>query len=231
MIIDSSLLKARFVQRNNRFLVTARLGNRRVLAHLPNPGRLKELLRPGADILLVNRPGKGRKTRYQVLGVVDSGESILLDTRLSNSIAEEAITKGRILPLTGYEVLKREFSWGGSRFDFLLPKRDSKCIVEVKACTLLKGSTAMFPDAPTLRGRRHVDTLSKAVWSGFRACVLFMVHRKGAELFLANREADPKFSESMANAMKAGVEVYAYECRWLDGRVEIARPLPVASSF
>lgn len=231
MIIDSSLLKARFVQRNNRFLVTARLGNRRVLAHLPNPGRLKELLRPGADILLVNRAGKGRKTRYQVLGVVDSGESILLDTRLSNSIAEEAITKGRILLLTGYEVLKREFSWGGSRFDFLLRKRSSNCIVEVKACTLLKGSTAMFPDAPTLRGRRHVDTLSKAVRSGFRACVLFMVQHKGAKLFSVNRETDTKFSESMANAMKAGVEVYAYECRWLDDRVEVARPLLVASSF
>jgi len=231
LIIDSSLLKARFVQRNNRFLVTARLGNRRVLAHLPNPGRLKELLRPGADILLVNRAGKERKTRYQVLGVVDRGESILLDTRLSNSIAEEAITNVQVPPLRNYKVLKREFSWGGSRFDFLLRKRSSKCIVEVKACTLLKGSTAMFPDAPTLRGRRHIDTLSKAVRSGFRACVLFMVHRKGAELFLANRETDPKFFESMANAMKAGVEVYAYECRWLDQRVEVPRPLPVASSF
>ena len=189
------------------------------------------MLRPGADVLLVNRAGKGRKTRYQVLGVVDRGESILLDTRLSNSIAEEAITNGEVPPLRGYEVLKKEFSWGGSRFDFLLRKRDSNCIVEVKACTLLKGSTAMFPDAPTLRGRRHIDTLSKAIRSGFRACVLFMIHHKGAELFLANRETDPKFSESMANAMKAGVEVYAYECRWLDDRVEVARPLPVASSF
>ncbi len=219
------------MERNDRFLVTARFRNRRVLAHLSNPGRLKELLRPGADILLINRAGKGRKTRYQVLGVVDRGESILLDTRLSNSIAEEAITNVQVPPLRSYKVLKREFSWGGSRFDFLLPKRDSNCVVEVKACTLLKGSTAMFPDAPTLRGRRQVDTLSKAVRSGFRACVLFMVYRKGAELFLANSETDPKFSESMAKAMKAGVEVYAYEYRWLDGRVEIARPLPVAFSF
>ncbi len=226
MIVDGQFLLGRFVRRNNRFLVTARIGRGSALAHLPNPGRMKELFHPGAKLILAKAGRADRKTLYDVVGVVKAQEKILLDTRLSNSIAEEAILMGKIASLGGYHVLKREFSWNSSRFDFLLGKHGSKCIVEVKASTLRKGSMALFPDAPTKRGRRHLMDLIRATRRGYRTCILFMVHRDGAKWFSANRDTDPDFF----SALSSGVESYAYECRWRKNTIAVTREIPFGAS-
>ncbi len=227
MIVDRAFLPGRFVKRNNRFLVEARIGRKSVLAHLPNPGRMKELFHPDAKLILAKAGGPDRKTLYDVVGVVKAREKILLDTRVSNSIAEEAILMGKIAPLRGYRLLKREFSWKSSRFDFLLGKHGSKCIVEVKASTLRKGSLALFPDAPTKRGRRHLNDLVRARHRGYRTCLLFMVHRSGARLFSANNDTDPEFARALSLARAAGVESYAYECRWRNNTIGVTRGIPV----
>lgn len=226
MIIGSSLIRGRFSERVNRFLVSAWVGDKQILAHLPNPGRMREILYPGADILLARKKGKTRKTNFEVFAAKRRGERILLDTRLSNAIAEEAIRTGKVPALRGYEVVKREFSWKDSRFDFLLSKAHSKCIVEVKACTLIFRSVALFPDAPTARGRRHMETLALAVRRGFRACVLFLVHAPGAAFFSANNSTDPGFSHSLLKAKRIGVEAYAFQCSWIGGDVCVAWPIP-----
>ncbi len=201
-----------------------------MLAHLPNPGRMEELLHPGARLVLVRRKGENRKTGCEVLGVVKGGEKILLDTRLSNDIAEEAIETGRISGLMGFSLLRREFNWMDSRFDFLLGRRGLKCIVEVKASTLLEGSVALFPDAPTLRGRKHLLTLARACRVGYRACVVFMVHRTGASSFSVNSVTDPRFSQAFYDARTAGVEAYAYKCQWKGRSAKTAGSLPIISS-
>lgn len=227
MIVDRPLLVGTFVRRSNRFLVKARIRNESVLAHLPNPGRMKELFHPGVKLIVAKADSAHRKTLYDVVGVVKYGEKILLDTRLSNSIAEEAILMGKMAPLRGYHVLRREFSWSSSRFDFLLGKDGSKCIVEVKASTLRIGSLALFPDAPTQRGRRHLIDLIRATRGGYRTCILFMVHRNGARLFSANSNTDPDFSTALSTARAAGVEPYAYECRWRNNTITVTREIPV----
>ncbi len=227
-MIQGSILQGRFLERKNRFLVRVKARNQSTLAYLPNPGRMKELLGRGARLLLVPKEGANRKTRYDVLGVFKGRQKILLDARLSNDIVEEAVRMGWIRPLRGYSSVRREFSWRGSRFDFLLSRKDSKCIVEVKASTLLRGSMALFPDAPTLRGRKHVLTLARATRIGYRACVLFTVHRTGASSFSPNADADPQFSEALLDARVAGVEVYAYECQWKKSVLKVRRRIPFA---
>ncbi len=231
LIIVTPTLKGCFLARRNRFLVAVKVKNRPTLAHLPNPGRMKELLHRGASLVLVRKEGRNRKTRYEVLGIVKGREKILLDTRLSNDIAEEAIRMGRISPLRGYSLVRREFTWVNSRFDFLLSRRGSKCIVEVKASTLLRGSVALFPDAPTARGRKHLMTLTRAKHIGYRTCVLFMVHRIGATSFAPNANTDPRFSQAFWVTRAAGVEAYAYECRWERRSIRVARRIPIPSSL
>ncbi len=198
---------------------------------MPNPGRLEELLLPGSHLLLAENSGDRGKTDYHVLGVIHEGESILLDTRLSNRIVEEAVVRGELSPFRSWAVARREFSWEDSRFDFLLERKNLRCILEVKACTLVQEGRALFPDAPTTRGRRHVITLARAVKRGYRACVLFTVHRRGAGSFLANSATDPDFSDSLDKAMRVGVEVYAYECCWKDREARVGRQIPVVSKF
>lgn len=176
--------------------------------------------------MLAEKKSKTRKTNYEVFAAERKGRRILLDTRLSNAIAEEAIRTGKIPALRSYEVVKREFFWKDSRFDFLLSKDHSRCIVEVKACTLIVQSVALFPDAPTARGRRHMETLALAVRRGFRGCVLFLVHSAGAAFFSANNSTDPGFSQSLLKAKRVGVEAYAFECSWRGRDVSVVRPIP-----
>jgi sugar fermentation stimulation protein A len=188
---------------------------------------MKELLVPNVKLLLVSADGGHRKTHYGVLGLESGRRRILLDTRLSNTIAEEAVRGGAISPLKGYALVKREFDWGDSRFDFLLQRGSSKCIAEIKASTLLEGRVAMFPDAPTIRGARHLRSLARAVRLGYRACILFMVYRPGAVSFAPNADTDPGFFESFCDAVAVGVEAYAFECRWKGRRVEVTRRIPL----
>lgn len=226
MIVDRAFLSGKFEKRNNRFLVTSKIGGVSVLAHLPNPGRMRELFHPGARLILAKAEGHNRKTLYDLVGVVKAQEKILLDTRLSNGIAEEAILTGKVAPLTGYHLLKKEFSWKSSRFDFLFGKHGSKCIVEVKASTLRRGVLALFPDAPTKRGRRHLTDLIKAKHHGYRTFLLFMVHRSGARWFSANGDTDPDFARALSLARASGVESYAYECRWRNKTIRVTRSIP-----
>jgi sugar fermentation stimulation protein A len=119
-----------------------------------------------------------------------------------------------------------EFKYGNSKFDFLLMDGE-KCLLEVKSCTLVKNNVAMFPDAPTDRGRRHVEELIYAKKDGYRTCVIFVIQRPDAERFSPNDKTDPKFGKTLRKAFQEGVEVYAYSSEFagknitLIGRIEV----------
>jgi sugar fermentation stimulation protein A len=221
-------VEGRFVVRDNRFRVTAEVTGRPVWAHLPNSGRLGELLVPGRRVLLVERLGRGRKTGYD-LGMVDlDGNWISVDARLPNDLVEEALRADRLAPLAGYPTLRREVPFGVSRFDFLLEAPDrSPCLVEVKSVTLVVDGLACFPDAVTLRGRRHLEELVSALEMGYRAAVVFVVQRGDAGGFRPYDESDPDFGQALRMAARRGVEVYACACRVEPGRIEIDRFLSV----
>lgn len=208
--------------------MTVEVGGREIGAHLPNSGRLGELLLPGRRVLLVERPGSGRKTGYELSLVEVDGQWVSVDARLPNALVRDALRAGRLTPLVGYSTVRREVSFGRSRFDFLLeaPGRPP-CLLEVKSVTLLVEGLACFPDAVTARGRRHVEELTGAVAAGYRAAVVFVVQRGDAQGFRPHDESDPAFGRALRAAARQGVELYAYGCHVEPGRIGIEGALPV----
>jgi sugar fermentation stimulation protein A len=232
MKIEGKLVEGRFVARDNRFRVTVEVGGREVWAHLPNSGRLGELLVPGRRAFLVERPAPGRKTGYDLNLIEHEGRWVSVDARLPNDLLEEALAAGQLEPLAGYASLRREVTFGRSRFDFLLESAgSSECLVEVKSITLVIDGLGCFPDAVTARGRRQVNELAQAVRSGYRAAVVFCVQRDDATGMRPHDESDPEFARALRDAAAQGVEVYAYACRVEPGAVEIMRRLPVYLSL
>jgi sugar fermentation stimulation protein A len=198
------LLKGRFVGRPNRFLIQCAVdGLGSVEAFLPNPGRLWELLLPDATLYLTagkDPPGarpSQRKTKYTVLAVERDGSPVFLHTHLTNRVARFLIDKGRIPELAGAEVVQPEFSVGNSRFDFLLRRGRRRILLEVKSCTLFGNGVAMFPDAVTDRGRRHLSELASLSKPGERPCVLFLVHTPRARWFMPDYHTDLAFSRTL----------------------------------
>ena len=221
-------MEGRFLARDNRFRVTVEVDGREVWAHLPNSGRLGELLVPGRRACLVEKLALDRKTGYDLSLVEHEGRWVSVDARLPNDLVEEALLAGRLEPLAGYEALCREVTHGRSRFDFSLESPDRPpCLVEVKSITLVIDGLGCFPDAVTLRGRRHVTELAQAVGAGYRAAVVFCVQRDDAIGVRPHDESDPGFARALRDASAQGVEVYAYTCRVSPGWVEIAERLPV----
>jgi sugar fermentation stimulation protein A len=218
----------RSIARDNRFQVTIEIDGREIAAHLPNSGRLAELLVPGRRVLLVERSGAKRKTGYDMSLAEMDGRWVSVDARLPNDLVEEALRAGRIAPLAGYPTLRREVTFGRSRLDFLLEAPDRRpCLVEVKSVTLVVDGLGCFPDAVTARGKRHVEELAAAIGQGCRAAVLFIVQRDDALGFRPHDESDPEFGQALRSAAGRGVEVYAYACHVQPRQIEISRPLPV----
>jgi len=222
-----ALLEATFVARDNRFRVTVELNGEHVWAHLANSGRLTELLTPGRRLFLKPATAQGRKTAYDLLLVDLDGVLVSVDARLPNSLIEEALREGSLTPFNGYETIRREVKWGGSRLDFVLEDQSRQCLIEAKSVTLVKRGVALFPDAPTIRGRRHMEELRRAVAEGERAAITFVVQRGDANVFAPNEEADPSFGCALRAAVEGGVEVYAYACQVRQNQVRLARDLGV----
>lgn len=221
------LIPARFLRRLNRFAVEVRLGRRRALAHLPNSGRLHELLVPGYPVWLARREGP-RRTRYDVqLVALPDGPLVSADARVPNRLFREAWAEGRLPLLRTYARLIPEAPLAGSRVDFGLVGPEGAAYVEVKSVTLVVEGVGLFPDAPTERGRRHLDALMAAVREGARALAVFVVQRPDAVAFRPHDRADPAFGRALRQAVAGGVLVWAYRCHVSLEEIRLADPIPV----
>ena len=209
--IEERIIKGVFQERPNRFAAFVKIGDNVLLTFLPNPGRMHELLIPRTEVFLRKVMKENRKTCYDLIGVSYNGQMVSLDSRVPNKLVLEALKNKDIKELSEYTLIKPEFSYGHSRFDFFLANKHESCLLEVKSSTLVKDGVAMFPDAVTERGRRHVNELAKAKKEGYRACILFLVQRTDAYSFTPSDETDPKFGKALRNAANEGVEVYAYK--------------------
>lgn len=227
MKLPRGLVPSRIVQRLNRFAVLVTVNGRHEVAHLPNSGRIQELLVPGTCALLVERPRPGRKTLYDLLLVCLEDQLVSADARLPNALLKEELLAGRLAPFRHYTVVRPEARYGDSRCDFLLEGPQGRCLVEVKSVTLVVEGTALFPDAPTVRGARHLETLMAAQRQGYQAAVVFIVQRADAHVFMPNDGADPTFGATLRQAAALGVEVYAYRCRVAETEIHIADAIPV----
>jgi len=189
---------AYFISRPNRFLVRCKSGGRVIHAFLPNPGRLLELLLPGRRLHLVREEGiQPRKTAYTVVAVEREGLPIMLHTHRTNEVAHYLLKNRKVPGLEGARVKASEIRFGRSRFDFLLEREGERVFLEVKSCTLFGNHVAMFPDAVTKRGTRHLKELASLVESRTCGAVLFVVHWPHARIFMPDYHTDLAFSETL----------------------------------
>ena len=222
-----TLVEARFITRLNRFAALVDLDGAETLVHVANSGRMKELFVEGLRMYLRPAAGDHRKTAFD-LALVDLGHTLAsADARLPNVLVHEALLEGRLPQFGGYDAFRRESVYGDSRLDLDLTGRDGRCLIETKSVTLVVEGAGLFPDAPTTRGRKHVETLSQAVRDGHRGAAVFVVQRDDADLMTPNDKADPAFGAALRKAVGAGVEVYAYGCRVTREEIVLGGQLPV----
>lgn len=222
--------EAIFLARPNRFLAEVEVRGRREFAHVPDPGRLTELLQPGVRVRLLPAAGIGRRTAWTMIGVECPSGWVNIDSRLPNLLFAEALGEGGPEGFEGTRKWQAEFRYGSSVLDFYLEpegQTEPPCLVEVKGCTLVVDGLALFPDAPTARGARHVEELIRAKREGFRACLVMAVKYPAARLFRPNRETDPRFASALREAGAAGVEILAYHAPWRGGGIRLEGRLPI----
>lgn len=221
------LVEGRFVRRLNRFAALVEVNGRAERVHVRNSGRLHELFRSGRPVLLEPAATAGRRTRFTLALVRLSGGYVSADAHLPNRLVASGLERGAIPGLRGYRILHREPRLGDGRTDFLLIRGRHLCLLEVKSVTLVEGGVALFPDAPTLRGRTHVEHLTAARRRGFGAAVLFVIQRNDAAAFAPNPRTDPEFCQALRQAFRAGVRVGAMVCHVHPRGVRLGKPVPV----
>lgn len=219
-------VKGNFVNRPNRFIAYVEVNGEVVKCHVPNTGRCKELLTPDAKVLLSCHFEEERKTDYSLRMVMRNGTWVSIDSQIPNALVEEGIKTGIIKELSNYSIIKRESTYKNSRFDFRLEGEDV-CFVEVKGVTLERNNWGYFPDAPTERGRKHIEELCHAVHEGYRGVIIFLIQHTHINGLSPNKETDPKFSEALLKAKEMGVEILAYGCRINEEEIVINQKLPV----
>lgn len=210
MKIEGPLVSGKFVDRPNRFITMVAVDGQIVRSHLPDPGRLKELLIPGTELLLRPAPkGSERKTKFSTVMVRHEGQLISLVSALPNRFVLESLQNGSLPMFNDYQLIRPEITHGNHRFDFLLQDKNKiPFYLEVKSVTFVEDGLAKFPDAVTERGTRHANALADLVQKGKGAGILFVCQRPDANRFEPMWDRDPKFSQALYDAQKAGVRVW-----------------------
>lgn len=199
-----------FLERPNRFTARVITDGREVVCHVKNTGRCRELLIPGARVLVQFHPeaaAAGRKTEFSLIAVWKGDTLINMDSQAPNQAAHEWLSS-----LEGFSEVRREASFGNSRFDLAFLKNGRPGFMEVKGVTLEEDGVARFPDAPTQRGLKHIRELTRMAGEGLEAAVLFVIQMKGVSRFEPNMDTQPEFGLALAEAARAGVLVMAMDC-------------------
>jgi len=215
-----------FESRQNRFLARVTVEGKPVDCFVPNSGRLNELLLPSAHVYVKRVDGCEHRTSYDLALVDHGGVLVSVDSRIPNSVIEEAIQAGLMTEFNGYHVDRREPSCGDSRLDLHLTDGCGSALIEVKSCTLVTGGVALFPDALTKRCTRHLRTLTGTLISG-RSAIVFLIQRDDAYLLSPNEATDPDFSNALREAQLKGVEAYAYDSKVTLEGITINKRVPV----
>lgn len=203
-----------FIKRLNRFEALAEYDGAEVLCHVANTGRIKELLVPGRDVVIRKAKNPDRKTKWDlIISHTGEGVPVFIESVMANRLIYKALNEGRLKEFEDWPDVRREVSYGNSRFDIQLTKDKHIYYIEVKSANLVYDGIAMFPDAPTVRGTKHVLELIKAKGEGFNSAIVIVSQREDARIFTPNKETDPDFAKAVAQAAKAGVKIYAYRCR------------------
>ena len=224
------LMEGRFVKRYKRFFADVELPSGEVVvAHTPNTGSLMGCKEEGAPAWVMFEDNPKRKLKY-TWELIQVGSTLVgVHTGRANGLAQEAIEAGVIPQLAGYATCRREVKYGqNSRIDLLLEDpAKPPCYVEVKNVTLAEGDMALFPDAVTERGRKHLNELMEMVKQGNRAVMLFVVQREDCTRFAPAQKIDPAYTQTLQQAVDAGVEVLAWQAHLSPQEIRLEKPLPV----
>ena len=218
-----SIREAIFLERPNRFIAHVLLDGVPTVCHVKNTGRCRELLVPGARVILSRGTNPLRKTAYDLVSVYKGERLINMDSQAPNAIAAEYLP--RLFP--DLTELKQEVRCGDSRFDFYGVRADGPFYLEVKGVTLERDGRVFFPDAPTERGVKHLRELTKLKQNGIDAHVLFIVQMQDVISLQANRETDPAFADALLAAKEAGVGIHAVDCLVTPTSVLANEPIPI----
>lgn len=220
-----------FLSRPNRFIAHVDIGGEAVVCHVKNTGRCRELLVPGAAVYLQDfgpEPA-GRKTRYDLIAVKKErpvGPLLInMDAQAPNKVFAEWAKAGKFRP--DLPLLRPETVFGASRFDFYYETAETRGFVEVKGVTLEENGRALFPDAPTERGVKHLEELVRAREQGYAAHVCFVIQMAGMTAFSPNDATHPAFGDALRRAVAAGVDAFAVECAVTPETLEITGQVPV----
>lgn len=212
-----------FLRRPNRFIAHILHEGQEKICHVKNTGRCKELLVPGADILVQKAANTGRKTEFDLISVYKGERLINMDASAPNTVFGEFLKKGGLGAVP--ELIRPECSHGESRFDFYFELNGKAAFAEVKGVTLEDNNIARFPDAPTERGVKHMNGLISCVKEGFDAYAVFVVQMKGIEFFEPNWATHPQFAHALKEVKDAGVKILVYDCIVGENSLDISSPL------
>ncbi len=220
----------KFINRPNRFIAQVEINGQQETVHVKNTGRCRELLLPGATVYLAKAGNPLRKTQYDLIGVEKkrtgkSALSINMDSQAANDAAAEWLVKGTLFPKDA--VIRREVTYGTSRFDFYIEYADQKVFLEVKGVTLERDGLALFPDAPTERGVKHIMKLISAIQEGYQGYILFVVQMKEIHALSPNDLMHKAFGDALRQAKQAGVQILAVDCIITPDTMEIDSMIPV----
>jgi sugar fermentation stimulation protein A len=207
------LFTGTLLKRYKRFMADVQLADGRIVtAHCPNSGKMTECCLPGQPVYVSFQNDPGRKLKYTWEMIYMHGSLVGVNTQVPNRLIAGAIEAGLVPELCGYDTVSREVKVRNSRIDLLLTQKDvPPCFVEIKNCTLVQNRMAAFPDAVTLRGRKHLEQMQELVQSGNRCVMFYLIQRMDANLFRPADEVDPAYGKALRQAARNGVEVLAYD--------------------
>lgn len=221
-----------FINRPNRFIANVTIDGQEETVHVRNTGRCRELLLPGAKVILEDcSHNKTRKTKYSLIAVWKGDMLVNMDSQVPNQVVFQSIKDNQIEGFEDVSFIKREVVYGKSRFDIYFESGNKKGFIEVKGVTLEEDGLAMFPDAPTERGTKHVLEMIDAVENSYRGIILFLIQMKGPKLFRTNWEMDKKFSQALKLANEKGVEILAYDSIVTENSIHLDKQIKVDFDF
>ncbi len=223
----TSVKSAEFIKRPNRFIAHVKIDNREEIVHVKNTGRCKEILKEGTKVILEQSENKNRKTKYSIIAANKGNMLINIDSQVPNKVVYDGVLEGKIKELSNIGALRREVVYGNSRFDLYFEKDRRKGFIEVKGVTLEERGIALFPDAPTERGSKHIYEMIKAVDEGYLGYLFFLIQMNKISYFTPNTERDPKFAAALKTAKEKGVNILAYDSIISENEIKIGKPIKV----
>lgn len=220
-----NIIPAKFIERPNRFIARVELNGKEETVHVKNTGRCREILVPGSTVYLEKSDNPDRKTAYDLVSAEKGHRIINIDSQLPNHLVEEWLHNQDVIKDITY--IKREKTYGKSRFDFYIEAGDRKIFMEVKGVTLENGGVVSFPDAPTERGIKHLKELLQAKNEGYEAYVFFVVQMKDVDYFTPAEDKHKEFADTLRYVASKGVNVIAYDCNVSFDEVEICNSVKV----